>query len=147
MILRHGDYLTIEVPDEWTAYEEDDIVTVYQSEEGGALTMSFYRFNNGKENTLDNLIHMANRYIDDNDFDVLLPVSAFEDPDTQRFAVITDGILDDKEFLRCWYIASYPHVVWATYNCQKQKNLVIKNEISVCNSIISKLKFESPKKQ
>ena len=42
MILKHGDYLSYELPKNWTAEEDDDNLLIYNPDGNGAVTVSFF---------------------------------------------------------------------------------------------------------
>lgn len=42
MILKHGDYLSYELPKNWTAEEDDDNLLIYNPDGNGSVTVSFF---------------------------------------------------------------------------------------------------------
>ena len=137
MIYNHNEYLNFELPDNWCSEENEDSLTIYDSEKDeGAITMSFYNIMMPRESLVSKICDMAKKFIDSSE--VKLHESLILNQKKDGSCVLS-GTGDDSEgwFVKLWIVAKYPKIVVATYY-NKTKN----GEIDICDSIIDSMSFD-----
>ena len=135
MIVRLRNYLTCELPDGWTAEENNGVTSIYRADGDGALTLSYHSIS-GMHETLDEHISiMAKKFLDENH--IKLRHALILDG-TQKGKTVLYGIgtLHDSWFIKLWVIAKYPEVVFATYQSEKETA-----ELKKIDKIISSFTF------
>lgn len=137
MRIKHGNYLTFDIPNNWEKYEEDDITCIYNENSEGMMTMSFYSILN-YDNTLENYtIDMASNFIKDNEIK-LTNESKIENNSEEKIVVSAEGKTIKGDYIKIWAIARYPKLVMVTY-----ENIKKDDEINIINSIVDSFTFKN----
>ena len=134
MILKHGDYLSYELPKNWTAEEDDDNLLIYNPDGNGSVTVSFF-------NILDSSVFLdeyvsifAKKFIDKNNIKMHSPLILL----TKEGKTVLSGTGTESDgwFIKLWVVAKYPKIVFSTYMSERKNR-----EVKICDSIIESMKF------
>ena len=108
MILKHGDYLSYELPKNWTAEEDDDNLLIYNPDGNGSVTVSFF-------NILDSSVFLdeyvsifAKKFIDKNNIKMHSPLILL----TKEGKTVLSGTGTDSDgwFIKLWIVYVVIHV-------------------------------------
>lgn len=137
MRIKHGNYLTFDIPNNWEKYEEDDITCIYNENSEGMMTMSFYSILN-YDNTLENYtIDMASNFIKDNEIKLTNELK-MENSSEEKIVVSAEGKTIKGDYIKIWAIARYPKLVIVTY-----ENIKKDDEINIINRIVDSFTFKN----
>lgn len=135
MNIKHSDYLTYEVPTGWIVEKNNDSTSVFCNDGEGALTLSFYTIMEMQETLDEHISIMAKKFIDSNN--VKLHTSFILDGTNKEKTVLYGtGTTKDNWFIKIFVIATYPKLVFATYQSEKKTS-----EVKMIDKIISSMKF------
>ena len=114
---RYGEYLKYCLPKQWVAEEEGDMLVLYHPRGNGAMVLSFFSLFEA-EQPLDKRVSIfAKKFIDGN-------------------GIITEGMTDDKAYVKFWVVAKYPKLILATYDSEKKNK-----EERACDAVIDSFRF------
>lgn len=137
MIVKHNDYLEYDIPDGWEIEDEDDLTSIFCCNGEGALTFSYYSIAEMKTSITEQICVMAKNFIDSNhlkmDHALILDGTAKD-----KKVLYGTGATTDKWFIKFWFIAKYPRVVFATYQSEKKTA-----EVKTVDRIIDSISFVS----
>ena len=137
MKIKHKDYLTYEIPNNWIIEEDNDCTTIYNNNGNGALILSFYTILELQNNLDEHISIMAKKFIEKNEIKMGAPL-ILEGNSKDKKILYGTGKLPDGDFFKIWIIAKYPKVIVATYNSKKKTA-----EIKYIDKIISSFEFKN----
>ena len=134
MILKHEDYLSYEIPENWTAEENDDNLLIYNPDGNGAVTVSFFNILDSSAFLDEYVSIFAKNFIDKNNIKMHSPLILL----TKEGKTVLSGTGTDSDgwFIKLWVVAGYPKIVFATYLSERKNK-----EVKICDSIIKSMKF------
>lgn len=135
MKIKHKDYLEYEIPDNWIIEENEDTVSIYCNEGEGALTISFFSIIELYKTLDEHISMMAKKFIDRNQIKLDHAPILYK---TKNDKTVLYGVGSSKNgwFVKLWFIARYPKVVFATYDSEKKTS-----ELKKVEKIISSFTF------
>ena len=123
-------YWQIQIPDDWTAEQDADCVSVFHDESFGILQISAEQFED--EVSFDTLQEMAAEHIEAG--------AELEDIQLGPFAGFTLDYSIDDEYWREWYLQYDRLFVYITYNCRLEDE---SNEDDIIDAILASLKINA----
>lgn len=109
-------YLIYNVPRSWCVQDED-VLTLFDPNGTGAMTVSFYNTMGAKEDLENQLRSMAQKYIGDNHIELKTPL-IMQGSSKMKFELSGFGVAPDGWFTKFWFVAKHPRIVFATYHSQ-----------------------------
>lgn len=135
MLFSHKDYLNYELPNDWCSEEDGDNLLIYNPNGEGAMTVSFFTVLETRK-TLDEYISiMAKKFVDQNQITLHTPLILYGSEKT-KIILYGTGITSDNWFIKLWYVAKYPKIVFATYHSEK-----ITSEVKKCDAVVDSMSF------
>lgn len=139
MLCNHNNYLLYEVPDNWVAEEDDEVLSIYKPKGKGAITVSFLTALDRDAVSVPNIGKGAKNFIDQNhvklDHAMILRTST-SDSGTEKNILSGSGKMPDF-YVKFWIIAQYPKIIRITYLSSKRD----KSEEKQCEEIVNSFKF------
>lgn len=137
MKMKHSDYLTYEIPDDWELEENDEDTAIYNNEGEGAIILSFYTIWD-LENTIGEQISiMAKKFVESNNIKIK-NCFILDGTKKNKTALYGQGKTEDSDFFKIWIIAKFSKIVIATYQAEKKTS-----EIKEVDKIIESFKFKN----
>jgi hypothetical protein len=135
MKVKHGDYLSFDIPPKWVVDENDDSTSVYSSQGEGAITLSYYSVVSLQSSLEEHISIMAKKFIENNGITIN---RSFVLDTTQKDKIVLhgNGTTSDNSFISLWIVTKLPRIVLATYLYQTKTT-----EIKIAEKIVDSIKF------
>lgn len=134
MTYTYRDYFKFELPKKWCVEENESTLSIYNPKGNGAITVSVFNALEEKEYLSEQIKNMMQSFIEQYSISISGPTSCINYEN--KTVLSAEGATDDKWFIKIWYVAKYPKIVFATYHSEK-KTL----EIKKCDAIIDSIEF------
>ncbi len=135
--IKHDDYLTYSIPQSWINddNDEDGIVTIYEEDGIGTLTMSFYTVMYDPGSLIDFVGKIERETAAQSNIKLSSTGMIFLARDGKHTSAI-DGVLDDGALVKLWVVAKGRRFIVATYIYEKKTK-----EYDVMDEIIKSMTF------
>lgn len=133
--IKHSDYLTYSIPESWIHdnNDEDGIVTIYDEDGLGALTMSFYTVMYDPGSLISFVGRIERDTATQSNIELSSTGMIFLSKDGKHTSAI-DGMLSDGTMVKLWVIAKERRFIVATYIYEKKTK-----EYSIMDEIIKSI--------
>ena len=128
--VKHSDYLIYYIPADWSIYEDEDTVSIYNDNDDGVgvLTLSFYTFIEFESsiNSLEfensiirEMNEMAKQFVEKNNI-VLDNYFILDVSNKNKKVLYATGKTVESDFLKLWIIAKKYKIILASYENEKK---------------------------